>query len=150
MNKVEERIATAGNTSPVQGGRETVKLALSGRSVEFEAEVLGEINSPRHNETTGKDYVLYRTDEAKLLLNVYWWTCWEGERDRRTLLEVTPEQLGPTGEYWEVGQAAGFDRPLTLAEALELQKGDESVFSLAARTRYYWVLKGYNDGRRPQ
>jgi len=46
------------------------------------------------------------------------WSRWQGEPNTETLVEVTVEDLGPDGEHWQLGEKAGFGRPMTLDEVL--------------------------------
>jgi len=94
------------------------------RAVEFEGEELGRLTvygeDPRRGtitDTRGTTQTLYKTADGRLVVHVDEWSRWQGEPNTETLVEVT-EDLGPDGEHWQLGEKAGFGRPMTLDEVL--------------------------------
>lgn len=91
------------------------------RPVEFQGEKLA-----YHSFYTGDDDIrgvnqtLYKTPEGRLIVHIKDWSRYQGETDTYSLVEITSpeEELGPEGEFWQLGQEAGYGRPLTLDEAL--------------------------------
>jgi hypothetical protein len=97
------------------------------RPAEFVAEELGRVihyglsDNGRVTDTRGVTETLYKTEDGRLLVFVENWSRWQGEEDSARLVEITPEDLGPTGRFAELGARAGLGRrPLTLDEALEV------------------------------
>lgn len=100
------------------------------REVEFMAELLAENRQAGEHkgqvtDTRGTVETLYRTEDGKLVVHVKDWSHWQGEPTDYSLYEVTEDDLGPTGYYWQLGQEAGFGRPLTIQEALEPEQPTE-------------------------
>lgn len=61
-------------------------------------------------------YTLYHAEGDRFILYVYTNTL-------RELIEVTPEELSPTGKYAKIGDVIDFNMPpLSLEEALEYSK----------------------------
>lgn len=96
------------------------------RVVKFSGEVLGQLTASGHNNSRGRDYALYKTGDEpeKLVLHTRIWSHWRGEGNSYTLEEVTRSDLDPMGKYWQIGKHAGFGRPLSLDEALEVRRGE--------------------------
>ena len=94
------------------------------RAVEFEGEKLaqvteyGEGRNGGLTDTRGTTETLYKTSDGRLVVHVDDWSRWQGEPNTETLVEVTVEDLGPDGEHWQLGEKAGFGRPMTLDEVL--------------------------------
>ena len=101
------------------------------REVQFEGEKLatyrefGFSNKGHPTDTRGITQTLYRTGDGRLIVYVEDWSRWQGEPNVYNLVAVTEEDLGINGRFEALGRAAGFGRPLTLAEALTDQGGEE-------------------------
>jgi hypothetical protein len=94
------------------------------REVEFKGELLAQnrqVGEHRGNvsDTRGTIERLYRTDIGQLFVHIESWSRWQGEPTSYSLCEVNEEDLGPIGQFWQLGADAGFGRPLTLEEALQ-------------------------------
>lgn len=87
------------------------------REVQFVGEALWRIEK-RRDENKGVNQTLYRVEDGRLIIYVEKWSKDHGESNINSVVSVTESDLGPNGEYWELGREAGFDRPLTLDEAL--------------------------------
>lgn len=98
------------------------------REVEFTGEQLAHYNaygckeSGAVDDTRGCKQALFKTDDDRLIVHVSDWSHWQGEPSVETLHEVTPDDLGPTGKFAQLGWEAGYGRPLTLDEALEQRR----------------------------
>ena len=98
------------------------------REVEFVGELLAENrHAGEHKgnitDTRGMIERLYRTEDGRLIVHVENWSRWQGEPNTYDLHQVEEADLGPSGWYWQLGQEAGFGRPLTLEEALSPDDG---------------------------
>lgn len=81
------------------------------RRVIFQATLLGEYCSTEDNLLQQ----LYQTPSGRLI--VYEEYSYNN-KEFRNLVEVSPEALGPFGAYAWLGEQCGFDRVITLDEAL--------------------------------
>jgi len=93
------------------------------RAVEFMGELLAENRQAGEHkgsitDTRGTVEKLYRTEGGTLVVAVERWSRWQGEPTEYELHQVSETDLGPSGWYWQLGQEAGYGRPLTLEEAL--------------------------------
>lgn len=70
------------------------------------------------SDTRGTTETLYKTEDGRLVVHVKDWSKWQGEPTSFNVLEVTEDDLGPTGRFGILGAEAGYGRPLTLDEAL--------------------------------
>lgn len=100
------------------------------REVEFTGELLAENRQAGEHrgqvtDTRGTTERLYRTEDGKLIVHVEDWSRWQGEPTTYSLHEVTEDDLGPAGYYWQLGAEADFGRPLTLEEALSPEQPTE-------------------------
>ena len=71
-------------------------------------------------DTRGEDHVLYRAEDGRYVVHETEWSRWRGEPTTERLIEVSEEDLKPGGAFDLLGAEAGFGRPLTLDEALEV------------------------------
>jgi len=98
----------------------------SRREVQFEGELLAEMRHFGHDrngnltDTRGVDHALYRTEEGRLIVHEKEWSNWRGEPTTEQMVEVEEDDLQPGGVFELLGAKAGFGRPLTLDEALEV------------------------------
>ena len=92
-----------------------------GRTVEFEAERLGEYAENDRNQY-GRVETLYRSEDGRLIVAWRSWSAWQGEFDHFGLEVVSEADLGPGGRYEWLGRQSGFSRAVSLDEALALQK----------------------------
>lgn len=95
------------------------------RDVEFVGELLAERTEygTGHEGVTitdsrGRTETLYRTEDGRLVVHIKDWSRWQGEPTTYSLRQVTQDDLGPTGDFAELGAEAGMGRPMTLDEAL--------------------------------
>lgn len=47
---------------------------------------------------------LYERPDGRLLVHSEHWTCWRGDRNRSSLVDVTEEDLGERGLFAELGR----------------------------------------------
>jgi len=71
----------------------------------------------------GTTQTLYQLPDGRLVVHSHYRTAWVGEPNTDRLVVVTEEDLGPTGRYRWLGARAGYDRDLTVDEALDLPPG---------------------------
>lgn len=94
------------------------------REVEFEGEELakyrkyGDDRNGKPTDTRGVKETLYKAEDGRLIVHIKDWSKWQGEPNTYSFQEVTEADLGPDGQFWQLGAEAGFGRPLTLDEAL--------------------------------
>lgn len=93
------------------------------REVEFAGELLAENRQAGEHkggitDTRGTVERLYRTDDDRLVVHTKEWSRWQGEPTTYALHQVSETDLGPGGWFWQLGEEAGYGRPLTLEEAL--------------------------------
>lgn len=94
------------------------------REVHFEAEELARLTTYGQGrnggitDTRGVTETLYKTADGRLVVHVKDWSNWQGEPTTEYLTGVSAVDLGPTGRYADLGDAAGYGRPLTLEEAI--------------------------------
>jgi hypothetical protein len=116
MDKIKVLV---GRVEYLQDGRESSDQT---RAVEFAGELLAKLqlfgsHKGRPTDTRGTDQALYGAEDGRLVVHVRDWSNWQGEPTEYALLDVTAEDLGPMGDYAELGEAAGMGRALTLDEA---------------------------------
>ena len=107
-----------GSSTHSSGGHVHQRL----RDVEFRAELLGSYSEPElcsGSPNRGTVYTLYCTAAEALVVHVTCWTHWQGETETFRLYSVTISDLQIGGEFEDLGNACGYGRPLTLAEAIE-------------------------------
>ncbi len=94
------------------------------RLVEFEAVNLAEhrqFGTGRAGcltETRGTTERLFRLGDGQLAVHVENWSHWQGEVTTHSLHEVTEVDLGPNGDFWQLGTEGGFCRSLKFDEAV--------------------------------
>lgn len=70
-------------------------------------------------DTRGVTETLYKTEGGRLIVHVKDWSRWQGEPNVETLHDVKESDLQPNGRFEDLGNEAGYGRPLTLDEAIE-------------------------------
>lgn len=119
-----EITVTVGSYNRANNGAE----ADNRQEVRFEGEQLASRRESGYNDQgqlsdqRGTDETLYRTADGLLLVHVKSWSRWVGEPTTYTLLAIDEASLGPQGQYAQLGDLAGFGRPLTLDEYLSRQR----------------------------
>lgn len=98
---------------------ENGRIQSTTRPVEFVGKLLAE-----HTQYMGLERgiteCLYRTEDGRYVVYLRDWSRWQGEPNTYTLRAVDEGDLGVGGCFEMLGRAAGFGRPLTLDEALNV------------------------------
>ena len=82
------------------------------RRVQFEGQELATTHQTEssEDERTDRTETLYRTGDGRLLVYVQDWSHWQDGAAVYSLTQVSEQDLGSTGKYAQLGQAAGFWR----------------------------------------
>jgi len=70
-------------------------------------------------DTRGVTQTLYKTDDGRLIVHQDVWSLWQGEPSIETLHEADRADFEPGGRFEGLASEAGYQRALTLDEALE-------------------------------
>jgi len=135
LAKLAERKATMTEITvligSVQTGSSGTVTLDTTREVVFQAKELGSYSEPgtgrdgNPTDTRGRVETLYQADDGRFVVHVRDWSHWQGEPTTYTLHQVTGADLEPLGRFAELGRECGYGRPLTLTEALALDRGDD-------------------------
>lgn len=88
------------------------------KRVEFEAVKKATFYS-RDDRNRGTNQVLYETPDGRLIVAENEWSHWQGEPNIYRLHEIQEADLRLGGRFEDLGEEAGYGRPLNLDEALE-------------------------------